>query len=32
MQKFDGKLYIGTFDTASLLEPIGSSLMATLSI
>ncbi len=23
MQKFDGKLYIGTFDTASLLEPIG---------
>ena len=23
MQKFDGKLYVGTFDTASLLEPIG---------
>ena len=23
MQKFDGKLYIGTFDTASLLEPIA---------
>ena len=23
MQKFDGKLYIGTFDTAILLEPIG---------
>lgn len=23
IQKFDGKLYIGTFDTASLLEPIG---------
>lgn len=23
MQKFDGKLYIGTFDTSSLLEPIG---------
>lgn len=23
MQKFDGRLYIGTFDTASLLEPIG---------
>lgn len=23
MQKFDGELYIGTFDTASLLEPIG---------
>lgn len=23
MQLFDGKLYIGTFDTASLLEPIG---------
>lgn len=23
MQKFDGKLYIGTFDTASLLEPTG---------
>lgn len=23
MQKFDGKLYIGTFGTASLLEPIG---------
>ena len=23
MRKFDGKLYIGTFDTASLLEPIG---------
>lgn len=23
MQEFDGKLYIGTFDTSSLLEPIG---------
>lgn len=23
MQEFDGKLYVGTFDTSSLLEPIG---------